>query len=279
MSGLLDSGGRPIARVTRDDDWLNNPDKWRENIPCPVSLKWFNTELLHLGGAEPNGKAHYRAVWGQDLEASVVRDRYEDRFVPRYAFRVIRGYQVFTNPITKLASALHQERITGIPRIYVEAFIPPEVAARSGSEKGIDSDGDHFSAYWPEGGDYMTKIEINDHDEYRTCFRKADDRGQNCHGLFRAPDERDMEKMRALWQAWQQMKSVGPNDAPSREIAAAAQKAAFDREIATRQAVMAEVEHNTKSFFNTHSPQLSDDPGVRSNGKFHFLKGNNGNNS
>lgn len=273
MSGLLDWAGRTLARVTRDDDWLNNPDKWRENVPCPVSLKWFNTELLHLGGAEPNGKAHYRAVWGQDLEASVVRDRYNDRFVPRYAFRVIRGYQVHTNPKTKLASALHQERITGIPRIYVEAYVPPEVAARSGSQKGVDSDGDAYSAYWPEGGDYMTMIEINDHDEYGTCCKAADVREQNCHGLFRAPDERDMEKMRGLWQAWQKMKSAGPNDAPSREIAEAAQKAAVDREIATRQAVMAEVSHNTKTFFKTHSPQFSDDPGVQSNGKYHFLKG------
>ena len=273
MAGLLDSAGRPLARVTRDDDWLNNPDKWRENVSCPVSLKWLNTELLKLGGAEPNGKAHYRAVWGQDLEISQIRDRYEDRFVPRYAFRVIRGYQVYVNPKTKLASALHQERITGIPRIFIECFIPAAVACRSGTAAGVDSDGEHYSAWWPSEGDYTTMLEICDHDEYGTCCRTADDRGQNCHGYFRPPDERDMEQMRGLWQAWQRMKSVGPNDAPDVDIANQAFHDAFDRDRAKREAIIAEVAHNTKSFFQTHSPQLSDDPGVRSNGKYHFLKG------
>ncbi len=279
MSGLLDSAGKPIAVITRDDEWLNNPDKWRENVSCPVSLKWFNTELLKLGGAEPNGKAHYRAVWGQDLEASQVRDRYNDRFVPRYVFRVIRGYQVYVHPITKLSMASHQERVTGIPRIYVEAFIPAAVACRSGTQAGIDGDGERYSAWWPSEGDYMTMGEICEHDEYGTCCQAATDRGQNCHGYFRAPDDRDMDRMRQMWQQWQQMKSVGPNDAPDVSIANQALFAAIEQDRARREAVFAEVSHNTKSFFNTHSPQLSADPAVKANGKYHFLKGINGNNS
>lgn len=274
MSDLLvGADNQPIARITRDDEWLNTPAKWRENIPCPVSLKWLNAELLRIGGAEPNGKPHYRAVWGQDLEASVIRDRYNDRFVPRYIYRILSGFRMAKTPESGLILAVPEEKVVGTPRIYIEAYLPPEVVCRSGNLAGVDSDGDRYSEWWPREGDWMPMIEICEHDAYRTCCNNAKENDHNCHGLFRAPDQRDVDTVLALWQAWQRMKSVGPTEAPDKDLAAQAFHYAVERERARQEAIMAEVSHNTKSFFRTHAPQLSDDPSVQSNGKYHFLKG------
>lgn len=274
MSSLLvGADNRPLARVTRDDDWLNSPSRWHENIPCPVSLKWLNGELLRIGGAEANGTPHYRAVWGQDLEASMVRDRYNDRFVPRYVFRVKSGVRMSKLPDSPLIIAVPEEKVIGTPRIYIEAFLPPEVVCRSGNLAGVDGDGDRYSEWWPREGDWMPMIEICEHDEYKTCCKTAHENDQNCHGYFRAPDQRDVETMEGLWQAWQRMRSVGPTDAPDRDLANDAMRYAIEREKARHAAMMEEVSYNTKSFFRTHAPQLSDDPSVQANGKFHFLKG------
>lgn len=239
-------------RTERHNDWFNSPP-WRHNIPCPVSLDWFNKELLRIGGAEPNGTPHYRAVWGQDLEASMIRDRYENRFVPRYVHNIIRGYRISTaSIITGLQSASHQERIIGIPRVYVEAFLPASVVCRAGTEAGFDTDGDHFSAWWPADGDWMTMLEINDHDEYKTCCSDASDKDRNCHGLFRPPDQRDVNIIGALWQAWQRMKSVRPGDAPDQDIASLAFKEAINRDRERQEAVLQEMSYHARNFFRTH---------------------------
>lgn len=250
-------------------DWFDSPP-WRENIPAPVSTAWFQRELKLIGGTEADGTPHYRVVWGQDLEASMIRDRYNARFVPRYVHNVITGLRVVPDPATGLYLAAEEQRIVGTPRFYVEALLPASVAGKSGTAAGIDSDGERYEAYAPES-DWYPMIEICDHDQYGTCCAEARERDRNCHGRYRPPDDRDVETIRGLWQAWQRSQSSRPDEPVSADAASRAFRYAVERERERLEKLAAEMSLHTRDFFRTHIHRLSDDPGVVAHGKFHFL--------
>lgn len=228
--------------------WFNSPP-WRENIPSPVSTAWFQCELTLIGGTEADQTPHYRVVWGQDLEASMVRDRYNARFVPRYVHNVITGMRIIPNPATGLYLAAEEQRIIGTPRFYVEAFLPPSIWGRAGSLAGVDSDGDRYEAYTPES-DWFPMIEICDHDAYHTCCATAHEQDRNCHGLYRPPDNRDVETIRGLWQTWQRADSSRPDKPASADAASRAFRYAIERERERLAKLDAEMALHARDFFH-----------------------------
>lgn len=247
-------------------DWFNEPDRWRENQNAPVGVEWFQRELNLIGGKTLDGKPHYRIVWGMDMENAVMRDRYNNRFVPRYLYRTIRWIeQIPPSPGFKLTIPVRKEKFIGTPRFYVESFIPPEVACASGTEAGIDSDGDKFSAWMPSEGDWFPMIEICDHDEFGICCQNAFAEDRNCHGKFRPPSMRDVETIRLLYKQMLERRKHRPDEVVPRSVANDAMAYAIEREKQRRAAIDKELAYNGANFMAAH--------GFTGAAKYHALPG------
>lgn len=247
-------------------DWFNKPDEWRENYQAPADVEWFQRELESIGGKTLNGKPHYRIVWGMDMENAVMRDRYNDRFVPRYLYRTIRWVeQVSPSPNSKLLIPVQKEKFIGTPRFYIESFIPPEVACASGTEAGFDADGDRFSAWMPSDGDWFPMIEICEHDEFGVCCNNAFAEDRNCHGNFRPPSMRDVETVRLLYKQMIERRKHRPDEAVPRSVANDAMAYAIEREKQRRAAIEKELAYNGANFMAAH--------GFTGAAKYHALPG------
>lgn len=251
---------------TQSSDWFNDPSKWSENVPAPVGVQWFQRELNLIGGKTRQGTPHYRIVWGMNPEESVIRDRYRDRFVPRYLYKVIRGMKMLP-PVNggRIHRPVQTETLIGTPRFYIEAFIPPEVACASGTAAGVDADGERFSEWLPVNGDWFPMIEICKHDEFGICCQNAFAEDRNCHGEFRAPNQRDVDTIRQLYQQMMEKRRHRPDEKVPMEVADNAFRYAVERERKRREAIEAELAYNGASFMRAH--------GFAGNAKYHALPG------
>lgn len=251
---------------TKTADWFNQPEKWRTNVPAPVGVDWFQKELNLIGGKTLQGTPHYRIVWGMDVEASVIRDRYRDRFIPRYLYKILTSIELLP-PVDGgvLHRPVKKETFIGTPRYYVEAFIPPEIACASGTAEGRDADGDKFSAWMPSDGDWFPMIEICTHDEFGICCQNAFNEDRNCHGEFRVPNQRDIDTIRHLYQQMMKTRRHRPDEKVPVEVANDAFRYAVERERKRREAIEAELAYNGANFMKAH--------GFTGNAKYHALPG------
>lgn len=251
---------------TKTADWFNQPEKWRENVSAPVGVEWLQKELNLIGGKTLHGTPHYRIVWGMDTETSVIRDRYRDRFLPRYLYKILTGTEML--PPVKggvLLRPVKKEVFIGTPRFYIEAFIPPEVACASGTAAGVDSDGDAYSAWAASEGDWFPMIEICKHDEFGLCCQTAFAEDRNCHGEFRTPNQRDLDTIRQLYQQMMRERRHRPDEKVPVEVANSAFRYAVEREQKRREAIEAELAYNGANFMRAH--------GFTGNAKYHALPG------
>lgn len=251
---------------TSNAEWLNEPDKWRENIEAPVDSKWFQQELNLIGGMTLDGKPHYRIVWGMDMENAVMRDRYNDRFVPRYLYRTIRGMKMMPpeNGGT-IFRPVKTELLIGTPRLYIESFIPPEVACSSGSEMSYDAEGDKISAYLPTDGDWWPMFELCEHDEFGICCQYAFAEDRNCHGKFMVPNRKHLDSVRQLFQQMERERQYRPDEPVPKEVANSAFRYAIEREKKRREAIDAELSYNGANFMAAH--------GFTGSAKYHAMPG------
>ena len=180
---------------------LNDPTKWDSNEPSPmaaVDLARFQAALVSIVGAEEDGTPHMRVVWGQDLKATAIWDRYAREWRPRYAHERIKS-QVF-NPATGLFETKYDW--IGVPRFFIEAYIPPVHAKPAEEKAGVDADGDVFAEAKQPEGMWMTATPICQHSQlkvesgWRTCCYNAIWNKQTCWGTYREPDDFDLETVR-----------------------------------------------------------------------------------
>lgn len=252
--------------TTQTADWFNAPEKWRENVAAPVGTDWFQKELNLIGGKTLQGTPHYRIVWGMDTETSVIRDRYNDRFIPRYLYKVLTGTEMLPPiPGSVIHRAVKREVLIGTPRFYIEAFIPPELACASGTAAGVDADGDRYSEWMPVEGDWFPMIEICKHDEFGICCQNAFAEDRNCHGEFRTPNQRDLETIRQLYQQMMKERRHRPDEKVPVDVANSAFRYAVEREQKRRAAIEAELAYNGANFMRAH--------GFTGNAKYHALPG------
>lgn len=251
---------------TKTADWFNQPEKWRENVVAPVSVDWFQKELNLIGGKTLQGTPHYRIVWGMDVDASVIRDRYNDRFIPRYLYKVLTSTELLP-PVDGgvVLRPVQKQTLIGTPRYYIEAFIPPEVACASGTAAGVDADGDRYSAWMPSSGDWFPMIEICKHDAVGACCQRAFQGDRNCHGEFRTPNHQDLETIRRLYQQMMQERRHRPDEKVPVEVANSAFRYAMERERKRREVIEAELAYNGANFMKAH--------GFTGNAKYHALPG------
>jgi len=253
-------------------EWINDPQKWTENISSPSLLSSFRKELLTAGGTDAKGNPSFRVVWGQDFDNARVWSRYEEAWFPRYWYRTMRSQKHIDNPASVLTLVQLQEKRIGIPRFFIECRLDPDVFFASGNEAGVDSDGQVYrEAVADPQGEWWTFLECCVHQE--GCCAYANTLNSTCHGQFRLPNGQDLQAIRA-YRAW--LASMTGID-PRQPVTAGFKEKAFlelrDKERANREMLEREMELATKSFVNTHFHRLSDDPSVVKHGKYHFLKG------
>jgi hypothetical protein len=251
-------------------NWLNNPLQWTENIPAPSIDPKFEQRLAAIG-------KEYRLVWGQDFSKARAWNRYQQDWFPKYWFRTIKKTvpTEATDPATGLTIVSHRDeyRMIGVPRFFIEANIPASVAYISGVEKGKDANGDTFAAaHTDPGGEWMALFEVCTHNG--TCCATANELVIQCHGNFELPSEATLNMVKAHKRALEAQPDFDPYKPVSEAARAAFHKRAMDAEKERRERLDADMRYAAEHFLNTHIGQLSDDPSVQNNGRFHFLSFN-----
>ena len=197
-----------------NNDWINNHE-WRENIPSPLSredIARFQEKLNKIVGVEPDGTPHLKLVWGQDQREDGMWDR-EGYWVPRHHWSTV--YDNVANEKTGLIELV--PKYIGVPRYFVLAYVPPVHLPES--ERVASFDGKTFftpemnETQWVdflEGGVCVHTPKRED--GWRDCCEKAATNGVNCFGLYRPPDEKDLDYIHRCYQQWQRMEQrIDPN--------------------------------------------------------------------
>lgn len=199
-------------------NWINSHD-WRQTIPSPLSrvdLDKWQSKLDEIAGVEDDGTKRWRLVWGQDMEATGVWDRYKQTWTPRYPAGFTTDY--VANPSTgvlELKKTWH-----GVPRYFAEALVPRVHRNAKIEAPGVDPDGDAFVERRVIGADYVTMFCITQHSSqmkngWRPCCLRRLQNEQTCFGFYRPPDEADIEQLREDYDSRVTSKMCRPDEKPT----------------------------------------------------------------
>lgn len=247
-------------------NFLNDIKVWTENLPAPSIPAKFKQQLAKIG-------KEYRLVWGQDFKEARTWNRYQNDWFPKYWFRTVRkSFPVESvNPANGLSLVEHKTeyRMIGVPRFFIEANIPAAVAYVSGTQAGVDSDGEAFgAAHTNPEGEWMPLFEICTHNGF--CCEYAAAMDTQCHGNFRLPADDTLAMVQAHKRALEALPHFDPFQPVSEDARLAAHKQALDIERERRAKLDAEMKYATENFLNTHIHRLDEDPSSLKHGKYHF---------
>lgn len=160
-------------------------------------LERFQAQLHNIVGVESDGTLRWRLVWGADLNAASVWNRYSREWEPRYPAGSTRDY--VANPATGVVEL--KKIWFGIPRYFIEALLPRVRRDERIECAGEDEDGDVYTERRQTGPEYMTMICVTQHDHrmkdnWRRCCLRRIKQGQTCYGRYRPPDQHDIEMLR-----------------------------------------------------------------------------------
>lgn len=194
---------------------------WTENVASPmaaVEFARFQASLDSIVGLEADGTPRLRLVWGQDLRTTETWDRYQKLYRPRYAHRRVRRDVI--SPSTGLIEPRYDW--IGVPRYFIEAYVPRLHLNPLEEKAGADPDGDTYAEARTVGGIYVTATPILEHSQvigeggWRICCLEAVRLGRKCWGRYREPDQFDLDTVRQ-GLAERQQAGVSRPDAPSTE--------------------------------------------------------------
>lgn len=196
--------------------WLNSHD-WKENIEAPTmggfDAKAFQLSLDKVVGTESDGTKRWRLVWGCDRSKTEIWDRYREEYRPRYAWRTVKVFR----KLPGLVSTYQTHEWVCVPRWFIECLVPSaardERAEEAGVEKSVINHPNgrveevvtaQFSERRVEGADYMLLTPIYEHSTvmvsgWRSCCLEAQKHGYKCFGLFRQPDQKDLDHLSEAW--------------------------------------------------------------------------------
>lgn len=255
------------------DSFLHNPLAWVENIPSPIDLREFQKELNKAGGVQLNGTPNYRIVWGQDFQNARIWNRYKNEWNPMFWHTTLIEQEIKESPVVAgLAIAQFKRKLIMTPRFFILKNIPPDVAYATGTESGVDSDKETFSAaHIASEGEWIPYRVICDHDEQRQCCARSDALSSNCWGWFRLPGQVDLAAVRLQRIADENTPHFDPRYPTTAAYRQAAHLFQLEKEQKRRDAMLEELDYSAKNFLQTHKHRLSDDPSVVQHGKYHFL--------
>jgi len=244
-----------------------------KNEPAPEDVRWFQKELDRIFGRELNGKSRFLIAWGQDL--SVCREWHPWQkqwraMFPLYSVRTVEHVAVTGTPLLQAKFKYHD---VGVPRWAILRYVPPEVACVGWVVEGTDQNG-HFYDPMPTEGFYepLRDSILANHTPW--CCAAQTAKGEPCYGTYRAPDEGDLDAIRAFKAVLDAQKERRPGPMTADEWAAARKRSeeAYEN---WGDEIQRNVSEAVIDALNTHQASLSDDPSVRNNGRYHWLSGHN----
>jgi len=260
----------------RDTDCVFN-GRVDHNYPPPCDVSRFQQELERIAGRYDNGRPLLRVVWGQDAALAREWDCYADggrgQWRMKYLYSSKVRYVPTADPETGLIRVRRFHEDVGVPRWFVEYYIPPETACLNWQASGVDSDGQPFTDPLPVEGLYEpTGLEIATHDG--DCCRAAKGAQVFCYGYYREPGERELLVVRANRAAWDAMPERRPGRQTAEEAVRAKKRAedayeAYWRKAGERQ------ERIALDAVRTHAGMLDDSITANQHGKYIFLGGTN----
>lgn len=251
-------------------DWINDPAQWKQNIPAPSVSPSFVADLTRIGGADSKGRPNFRLVWGQDLQTSRVYSRYKDDWFPRYWYRTVRNRKIIENPALMVAPVVDFYDKIGIPRFFIETRLDLNVFYATGTQSGVDSDGEVYrAARVEEDSSWWTFLELAEVGD--RCCAYADILTSNCHHLFTLPQDKHLAAVAAYRRWFEAQTDIDPTKPVTADFKAKVYRQMRDAEQKNREKLEEELDYSTRHFLNTHFHRLSDDPTVAAKGKYHFL--------
>src|SRR5262245_19511715 len=244
------------------------------NSPPPDDARWFQKELDRIFGLHSNGYSKFRIVYGQDLGEGRALDWDHTREIwrARYVLYTNKKSEMWFPPGSNVLRTRWVYEDIGVPRWFIERYIPPEVACRGWVVEGIDSEGDHFYDPKPINGIYEPFADSMIADHTLWCCAAATEENRLCYGTYRAPDDADLEAVREAKRTLDELRERRPGPTTAAE-ADAARKRSQERYDRWNQSLRDEAAAIVLDGLRIHQSALSEDPSVVKHGRFHWTRG------
>lgn len=189
--------------------------QWASNHPGPLShgeLQRFQAGLNDIAGLDVDTSPRWRIVWGQDIARLTGWDRYREEWSLRPEYRWGVAEKHILNPATGLIET--RSEWIGIPRYFLEFLLPLSASVSAG---GVDADGQRYTEAKTVGRVYGLMCCICQHDEqeqsgWRSCCLRRAQLNQKCVGRYRAPDQIDLDILKADFLARQATLQSRPDE-------------------------------------------------------------------
>jgi len=243
-----------------------------DNSPPPDDAGWFQKALNRIFGLHSNGYSKFRIVYGQDLSEGRALDWDHTRHIwrARYILYTSKKSELYLPKGEMVFRTRWVYEDIGVPRWFIERYIPPEIACRGWVVKGIDSEGDYFYDPKPVKGLYESFADSMIADHTPWCCAEATERNELCYGTYRAPDDADLDAVREAKQAMDALRErrPGPTTADEAEAARRRSQERYDKWTRSLRDEAAAIVHDG---LKVHQSALSEDPTVVKHGRYHFL--------
>ncbi len=228
------------------------------NQPSPIDLRFFQMQIDRVAGKTATNKSRCRIVWGQDVEATkmfcvgkfrlkypfyreLIAGEIEDIGIPRFFIEELHD-----------VDELHKNNAWERSRYSIEGFDKIDVMGPA-----------------PIEGFYTEVFEIAYHDYLCCRGREHLKNGEKCHGAFRVPEMRDLDRIEKI--IYRRNNAAIQDSAPSPElIQKRTQDMIAKRDEQWRDGIRGVIDDFMKSHghrFNTF------DPVVLKQGKYHQVRG------
>lgn len=203
-------------------------EKWPPvaNEPRPYVDPAFERELAKIAGSTLDGKPRLRLVWGQSPEATIFYcGRQRMRYIHHFSEKMVGWEAIWYDkggkeqhrkryPLTleppkadgaRFVRPIIETVDVGIPRWFIEQYMPPEVACAGWHSQRYTTDfekGEMVDELGPPPTQGMYEEAFHMIADHAKCCPKQKKNG--CPGFYRAPDQRDLEFVKYCWYAMNQ---------------------------------------------------------------------------
>lgn len=276
-----------------------NQTPWTENLPTPVSVQAFNSQLAKLFGRDTrSGQQWVRLLWaatdmvdkfGQPdaCDWDCYGDGGRGQWRRRYLYSSDVSYVDRYDAQRDLWYSHEVWNDVSPPRFVIERLVAPVEACRGWQASGVDSDGTPWSDIKPLHGRYEALMipfplhlalpligsgMIATHNGH--CCRSAKADNVQCYGQYAEPSEQHLDEFRMLAYLLNQAPERRPGALTEQE-AKRARKRQWERNANAWQSIGDRIQQIALEALRTHAPTFSNDESVVRNGKYHWMSAHN----
>lgn len=267
---------------------INDPDKWTPRMGAPlnaIDLARFQLGLNQIFGLAPDNSPNVRIVWGQDWEKTKAFNRYSGAWYPRYLSHTQEEVM---------------EDDAGLPLLKVEYVAAPRYVIEgrvclADNAPELERAGAETLAIFDEAGkqqvitsdsfqravaeEYEEVLRIFDHDhidpKQSACCQWNAERGFECWGYYRHPDDGDLKYLAAKWRQMQAQFQTAPDQVRTTQEK---QRLLMDRMHALteeKRRQKEEIKKELAEFWKSHFAKFDQSPTEQHHGPYHFMAAHN----